>query len=282
MNQIITYPFPILSKNTFNFMSYNLGFCAGHLGLEGIVYPKSFIQDNIHRICNTVNTHSIDILCTQEIDISSRRSYYINQIDTIATQCRFPYVYISESWHKRWVPYPTTLNFKKQFGPTHAGQAIFSKFPILTASTKLFSKPKTNSFIYNFFYIDRLAQSCIFKVTDTQCLQVINCHLDAYSDATRHIQAKQMCDMVQHERVVFCGDFNSEKESIAVQTIESNTQSCDAFQDNPEVTFPSNGAYRRLDYIFSSPLVKSAHSKVITNDTISSDHFPIMTSLTLV
>lgn len=278
MNHITHYPFPSLSKNKINVMSYNVGFCSGHLGLNGITYPKSFIQDNLNRICKTVTSNNVDVLCVQEIDIASRRSYYINQIEHIAKNCEFPYVYSSQTWKKRWVPYPTTLNFKKHFGKTEAAQVIFSKFPIINATTEVFRKPQSNSWIYNLFYINRLTQSCVLQLNKDQCLQVINCHFDAYDGAERDIQTKQTLAMIQHERVIVCGDFNSGKGLNNIDCSEKRSLT-DVFQNQQTVTFPSNHPTRRLDYILISHTLSSENAKVLTTDDISSDHCPIMSTL---
>jgi len=282
MDQIITYPYPTISKTNFNLMTYNLGFCAGNLGLKGRVYSKKFIVDNLSRICSTVTQENIDILCVQEIDLKSRRSFFIDQIDFIAKSCQFPYVFLVGTWNHKWVPYPSVLDIRKQFGPTVACQAIFSKFPLSSPHTLEFRKPKSNTAIYNFFYINRLSQFVTVKISENRTFKLCNIHFDAYHSDEREDQAKQTIQEITEEDVVFCGDFNcktnSEEETLSGFTSNGFNEVLSA-KHIP--TFPSCDPKERLDYIFCSKGITVNHANVLKKDSTSSDHFPVTANLSV-
>jgi hypothetical protein len=64
---------------------------------------------------------------------------------------------IAINWDKRYVPFPY-WPITQQFGRTLSGQSILSRFPIQNHERHVLDRVAGNNWIYNAFYLDRLAQ----------------------------------------------------------------------------------------------------------------------------
>ena len=276
-------------------MTYNIGFSAGLDGLLGAIHSKFKITKNLEAISRCVNRYQPDILAVQEIDIKSKRSCFINEVDYIKTACQFPYVAIAITWDCFYVPYPISFNFKTHFGRTKAANVIFSKYPLIENKTLVFSKPKNNPWWYNLFYLNRLAQFVTIQHPSGQYFDIINIQLDAFHSQERNTQLSQILSRLKTLKNphILCGDMNS---------IPKFQQKKAPFIDEPEVTYfstviqrlsktyqikpyyntyPSNAPNRQLDYILVSEGLTRASLDLAAADGYPSDHLPLTSAILL-
>lgn len=295
-------------SNTLRLMTYNIGFGGGLENEEGRAESKELIEKNLSDIVRLVNEENPDVLCVQEIDIYSRRSHGIDQVEYLAKACNFPYIATAITWNKKWVPHPLGLNFKKQFGFVFAAQVVFSKYPIESQAVIKLEKPSSNPFWYNWFYLDRLLQTVTIKIAD-KLFNVGNIHLEAFDQEAR---IQQVNYLLNHAYIssssldVLVGDFNTiHKEwtnqtsfpnepkisfdhDESIQAILAKSGLIEVFQVNRTnanlkdfFTFPSNNPNRQLDYVFyNQNKVELKNAQVIT-ESLASDHFPINVDLAL-
>ncbi|MFT5171657.1 MAG: endonuclease/exonuclease/phosphatase family metal-dependent hydrolase, partial [Candidatus Marinamargulisbacteria bacterium] len=236
----------------------------------------------------------------QEIDLASKRSCFINQVDYISRTCNFPFFAFAYTWDLKWVPYPFTLNPINHFGKVLAGQAVFSKFPILDQTITTFPKPRANNPLYNSFFLDRVLQTVTLQLETDFGVNIHNVHLEAFHKEARLNQIRSIVDLLQKPKIalpsIILGDFNA----IAQGSIE-----IDRFPDSPNIdygkdptletllnlnewdevgsekpdlkTFPSDSPNRRLDYIFYSNAAFSLDETFVDpNVNGASDHLPIL------
>ena len=281
-------------------MTYNIGFGNGVLDKFKIKTNRDAVLSNLSEIVSVINTAKPDILLVQEIDRDSDRSFGIDQVQYILDHTHFSDFSYSQTWSKKWIPFPYSLNPKNHFGKVDAGQAVFSVFPIQSEERLVFDKPESNSWIYNLFYLDRILQIVDIQVSETETLKVGNVHLEAFNKETREKQAKRIRSLHdQYEFDVLGGDFNAihpnsaqNKGSIdepelvyaddkTLSHLESGKLLVSdlSLLDVRDYTFPSDAPSRRLDYFFSNPLKYSLQSPHIFSEANGSDHLPYSINL---
>ena len=282
--------------NTLKVATYNIGFGAGLEGLQGKRVNKEVVLSNLNSICDTLASENLDVLCVQEIDISSYRSHFIDQVSFIKTKFGFSHVSICNVWKKWWVPYPATLKIWHQFGFVNAAQVVFSKHPIVTKSITKLCRRLDKGSLYNFFYIKRKIQDVGILVNDS-LVHILNVHLEAFDKNTRDTQMKSLSDYLNKLSTPFIvmGDFNTIPENEKNREFDSKYLKEDFTEDRAitlltkykssndcltDYTFPSDVPLCRLDHIFLS---EQFHFKnVIVKNTLASDHLPVVALIKLV
>lgn len=293
-------PIPVTTRaKHLTLMTYNIGFAGGLEGLDGQVPSASKTRTNLDAMISTIKAQNPDILAVQEIDLDSRRSTYINEVEYIAQKAGYPYFAVAFTWDCRWVPHPMGFQFRKQFGKVLAAQAIFSKYPILSQSQLRFKKPRKNFWIYNLFYLERVAQTVQIDVGAPDPITVVNVHLEAWHPEERAIQTKAIRDQLAKngtESTFLMGDFNA---------IPASATQRNGFIDDPKddyrgdeslhpittllseilpspghFTYPANQPTRRLDYIFYGTEFKLVDGRVVSS-AVGSDHLPVVGEFTL-
>lgn len=282
-------------------MSYNIGFGAGLNGLKGVTYPKSLIEKNLDTISKTIIQQNPDVLCVQEIDIRSKRSYKIDQVQYIAKKCGYPYVAVAYTWNRYYIPFPFTLDIRKHFGKVLAGQAIFSKYPIKSHVVLALPEVSSKPWWYRFFYLHHVLQIVTIQYK-SQTIDIANLHFEAFDKNTRQKQADfvayELEDTYKKLPILIAGDFNAietQASSLIFEDEPNNDYGSDntlgffkriAFlynaTDTIGFTFPANKPNRQLDHIFySQNFFKKTLSKRCDNEKEASDHLPIYAEFTV-
>jgi endonuclease/exonuclease/phosphatase family metal-dependent hydrolase len=276
-------------------MTYNIGFSAGLDGLLGAIHSKFKIIKNLEAISRCVNRYQPDILAVQEIDIKSKRSCFINEVDYIKTACKFPYIAIAITWNCFYVPYPISFNFKTHFGRTKAANVIFSKYPLIENKTLFFSKPKNNPWWYNLFYLNRLTQFVTVQHPSGQYFDIINIQLDAFHSQERNTQLSQILSRLKTLKNphILCGDMNSvpefqKKKAPFIDEHEIDYSSTvmktlsKQYKITPHYnTYPSHSPNRQLDYILASERLNRSSLNIASVDGYPSDHLPLIADIIL-
>lgn len=291
-------------------LSWNIGYGQG-LGSEGsdhyAIKTKTEFDKTISDISLVIKESGADIVLIQEADFRSKRSYYQNQLKIISELAHFPYAARAVSWRANYVPFPYwPLN--RHFEKVVSGGMILSKFPITKNKIQLLEKPKKNPWWYNFFYLFRFSQVVHLKIND-RTFKIVNSHLEAWDQNNRIEQAKLLYERFNewNDILVFGGDFN---------TVPTNSEKKDHFNGYPDdhyvdditlsifnkfkflketvtdaefkqdekkyFTFPSNHPDRKLDYLFVKNDCGVLEFKILKSEAgVLSDHFPIMTKITI-
>ncbi len=87
LSQRITYshskPLDNFEPETISLMTYNIGYLSGMTNNKPVKPEKEFFEKNMSTFLNNIKTDSPDIVGFQEIDYFSKRSYDIDQMQTI-------------------------------------------------------------------------------------------------------------------------------------------------------------------------------------------------------
>ncbi len=283
-------------------MTCNCGYFSGMRNNLPGNPSKDFYMKNINEFYKTVKRTGAEIICLQEIDLNSNRSYYINQSEYLAEKLGFLNHAFTVNWNKRYVPFPYWPP-SAHFGRMLSAQSVISRYPILNNERIILRKPP-NPFYYNRFYLDRLIQDVKIKLGE-ETLVILNIHLEAFDKDNREYQAKYVIDYFKNHYknrypVIILGDFNSvppdalkksgfpdepetdydNEATIQLFYDEESLKEAAPKTDKIECTFPSAVPDRKLDYIFyTHKFIKFLSSSVYRID--SSDHLPLLMEFVL-
>lgn len=285
-------------EDTFRLMTYNMGYLSGMTNNKAVGRKKSLFDVNMDRMVRLLNEKEVDVVCLQEIDFNSKRSFFVDQLNELAEQCRYSHASRVINWDKKYVPFPywpVTMHF----GGVLSGQAILSKFPIQD-NERIILTAADYAFYYNAFYLDRLAQVDIVSIGGRDVL-VINVHFEAWDARAREQQARELIALYKkYEKeypILMVGDFNSTPPgSTAPYMVEKTIESILEIEGmemaiglerylNDEAsyfTFSSVDPTIKIDHIFyNSSKIKVINARVVKEASDISDHLPVMADIIL-
>lgn len=291
----LTYDVEVSAANdgdTLTLVSYNIGYLSGLTNQAAVARPKTLFEKNLATVIDTFRPLNADIIAYQEIDLASKRSYNVNQLEALAHALGLAQAGLAINWNKNYVPFPY-WPISAHFGKVISGQAVLSRYPITENQRTVLAKVASRPFFYNAVYLDRLAQATKIDINN-QSLMVINVHLEAFDNPTRFIQTHTVRELAETYAkdypVVVVGDFNS-----AVNRPEEGDRSIEIMAESPlftaalakdqwtnQPTFPSDSAAHKLDYLFYTPAtIELKETRVITEVGTASDHLPLMMTFSL-
>ena len=286
-------------KDTFRVMTYNIGYLSGMTNNLPVVASKDLHSDNLTAAISFLKNSEADFIGMQEVDYAAKRSYMVNQLDSLAKYCDYGYGAKAVNWDKKYVPFPYWPP-SVHFGETIAGQALLSKYPVLETKRIAMDKPESAPFYYKAFYLDRLIQ--VSTVDVGQPLVVLNVHLEAFDTETREKQAKYLMDVFNKYAsdypVLLIGDFNA-RPPFASETV-TEEMSISSFLDAEGIasaitktrygqnekayfTFDTEEPYEMIDYIFyTEDKIKMINAGVSPQAGQISDHLPVWMDFVLI
>ena len=222
----------INKENSINLMTWNTGYGAlderqdccwdGGKGVYG--ESKEVVQENINALKSKINEIDPDIFFVQELDLDSKRSFYINELGSFRETFDQKYNNtFARNFKAGLVPSPLS----QMTGKVDAGIATFSKFSI--NDSERVQLPIPFSWPMKLFNLKRclLVTRMPIKDSDKE-LVMINLHLEAYSsEEGKAKQANQLMGLMKEEYekgnyVVAGGDFNQTFNSIDLNKYPNN------------------------------------------------------------
>jgi endonuclease/exonuclease/phosphatase family metal-dependent hydrolase len=292
------------SGKTLKMLTWNISFAYGS-GSEGNGYeprPAEVMAERLRGIGAAIRGSGADIVLLQEVDFDSHRSGHVDQAAELARTTGLRYVARAVNWQAGYVPFPY-WPIARQFGAICAGTAVLSRYPITVNEVTRFPKPRSNSWIYNLFYLFRSSQRVVVRCGGGEVV-VFNNHLESMDKENRQEQARLLVARVNGEaaggRVLVGGDFNTVPEGASkrsdfaddprddyrgdkTMSIMSQLKgmkevvSAEAYRakEADYFTFPSTEPSRRLDYLFVSAGTQVKAAEVVQTGELS-DHLAVM------
>lgn len=303
----------LLEDSSFTILSWNIGYaglgadmdffydggkqvrCSREQTLENLKSIKHFLTLN----------KKIDFIQLQEVDVDAKRSYGINEKDSIGKL--FPH-YLSlfaYNYFVKYVPVP----FSEPMGKVEAGLLSLSKF-IPTEATR-YPFPGNYDWPTSLFMLDRCFIASRYKMKNGKELMIVNTHNSAYDDG--HLKQQQLdylINFLQQELnkgnyFVVAGDWNqnppgldiskynnySDSDKFILSTIDKTL-----FPSDWQWIFDKNNATNRsnvkpylkgksgttvLDFFLISPNLKSNFVVTIDLDFQNSDHQPVIMNFSI-
>ena len=223
-------------------MSYNTQHCLNFVTRE--------IDYDI--IVDTIKTCEADIIGLQEIRDKNQSAEYPAQAKIIAERLGY-YYYFAEA-----------IRFDGKYA---YGNALVSRYPIVSAETVMIPDPKTRG--YDGYYETRCLLKAVIDVAGG--LNVLVSHFGLNPD--EQINAVEtVVGKLPKERCVLMGDFNMQPDDPILKPIMERL--CDTAHvfDSPKLSFPSDDPTDKIVYIFVSEDLR-VHAADIPA-IVSSDHRP--------
>jgi endonuclease/exonuclease/phosphatase family metal-dependent hydrolase len=231
------------------FMSYNTQHCLNFITRE--------IDFDI--IADTIKKCEADIIGLQEIRDEGQDADYQSQAKIIAEKLGYHYYYFAEA-----------IRFK---GVNPYGNAIISRYPIISAETIMIPDPEIKK--YDGYYETR----CLLKATIDvgNGLNVLVSHFGLNPDEQENA-VETVISNISEKSCVLMGDFNMDPDDPLIDKIREKLR--DTGMGLDEKTFPSDAPMRRIDYIFVSPNIKVLRTE--TPSLVVSDHLPYVVEIELI
>ncbi len=145
-------------------MIWNIGYCGlsddmdfFYDGGKQVRTSKGNVFENFDFVKSTLkNNDSLDFILLQEVDLHSKRSYYINELDSFTHILQGFYNYFGKNYDVTFVPSPVT----NPLGRVKSGLVSFTKYN--PKSVKRYSFPGNYSWPVKLFMLDRCFWLTVF------------------------------------------------------------------------------------------------------------------------
>jgi endonuclease/exonuclease/phosphatase family metal-dependent hydrolase len=169
-------------------MTWNIRFAAGRLAVfydgRGDRYniTKQEVIANLDRICTKINEADPDVLLLQEVDVESKRTAYVNQLQFILDHSNLSYAVYAPTWRADYVP-------SDGIGRMNSGIAILCKWPLQDGERIELPVRTDQSSLENYFWLHRCIVKTSLALPGRRSLSILNIHAESWGkDGTKKKQ----------------------------------------------------------------------------------------------
>ena len=202
------------TADTLLVMTWNIKFGGGDIDFwfdcwgDRVLMTKDEVLDNLERVVAKIIQVAPDVLLLQEVDVDSKRSAYLDQLQYILDSTDLNYGVYAAAWQVQFIP-------SDGLGRMNSGNAILSRWPL--SNTERISLPlrTDQDALTRYFYLRRNILRATVELPGYDSFVVVNVHTAAYSrDGTKqkHIDRfKEELDKTAGEGGLFvaAGDLNT-------------------------------------------------------------------------
>ncbi len=194
-------------------MTWNIKFGGGRIRFffecpgDRVIMERSEVIRHLEGIAEKIRQVDPDILLLQEVDIDSKRTAYVDQLQWLLEHTDLNHAVYASQWRSHYIP-------KHGLGAVDSGNAILSKWPLQKARRVALPLISTQNAVVQYFYLKRNVLEARLDVPGWGPLYVLNTHLSAFSkDGTRRKQVDTLESILdshnrQEHDFVAGGDFN--------------------------------------------------------------------------
>ena len=197
-------------------ITWNIGYCGLDKDMDffydggtKVFTPKAKCINNLLEVKKFLKQNdSLDFIFIQEVDKGSKRSYYINEYDSLTKALNGYSPFFAKNYDVFFVPVPPAT----PMGKVLSGLAIFSKFQ--PSSSVRYSFPGEYGFPKQLFMLDRCFLVNRYPLKSGKELIVINTHNEAFDPGQiRKAQMAYLKDFLLNEYrngnyIITGGDWN--------------------------------------------------------------------------
>ena len=289
------------AKNSSEITDSTLQLFLWNIGFAGLGAESDFFYDGgkMVRSSKALNTkywggiesvvrsqidENTDFILLQEVDVKSKRSRYVNQVETLSEASK--QANFATNYKVNYVP----LQLTKPLGKVKSGLLSLSMHAAKKATRVQF--PGSYSWPNKLFFLRRCALVQRFSLSFSEKeLVIINTHLSAYDDGSlKQQEMEYLKEMLETEYakgnfVIVGADWNQEPESEEIQSFLPNWEFVydDTTPTNRslEAPYTSTSTTKVIDYYLVSPNVKVNSVTTVDLDFAYSDHQPVQLAVTL-
>lgn len=204
---------PLGPTRSLTVMTYNLKFAGGRIDFffdchgDRVLMSKAEVLDNLDALAEKIRAVDPDILFLQEVDVGSKRSAFVDQLQWLLDHSGLNYGQYASHWKADFVP-------SDGLGAVDSGNAILSRFPLRSGTRIALALREEQSDIEQYFYLQRNLVTSKVVLPDGESVRLVGTHAAAYAqDGTKkkHIDRfKQEMDRFATEgTVIGAGDLNT-------------------------------------------------------------------------
>ena len=222
------HPAPPSNPAALKVMAWNVKYGACRIDFwfdfwgDRVQMSESEVTDCLTRVSALIREYDPDILMTEEIEVDSKRSAYIDQVRFLLENTNLRYAAYMSTWDSRYVP-------SEGVGRMNLGNAILSRYPIVRAE-RIRQEDRTDQDpLTATFYIKRAIGRAEVDVGGGRTVAAYVVHTEAYDqDGTKQRQIQQIHDVVKKETLpwVLGGDFNELPPVCDERAAEGTAESC--------------------------------------------------------
>lgn len=185
---------PAEAPDTLRVMNWNMKFGAGRIdfffdchGTRSLM-TRAEVIGHMSAMAEVVSSVDPDLLLVQEVDVESKRSAYVDQVQFLLDHTSLNYAVYASQWRADYVP-------SDGIGRVNSGTAILSKYP-LGPSTR-YALPEVPSYdaLKRYFYLQRNVLETQLLVAEREDIWVLATHAEAYSpDGTKRVHIDRFKD----------------------------------------------------------------------------------------
>lgn len=191
-------------------VAWNVKYGAGRIPFwfdcwgDRVQMSKAEVDENMARIHALIRELDPDVLMTEELEVNSRRSAYVDMVRSVLENTSLNYAAYYETWNSQYVA-------SEGVGRINLGNAIFSKYPIRRAERIRQEDRTDQGGLTKYFYIHRAVGRAELELGPDEHATALVVHTEAYdNDGTKQRQIEQVRELAAAEvwPTVVGGDFN--------------------------------------------------------------------------
>lgn len=202
------------SVDVITVMTWNIRFGAGTIPWFGdspgyrVMLKDDEVYENLTGIAAKIEAVQPDILLMQEVDVESKRTAYIDEVQWLLDHTYFNYATYASMWEAQVVP-------SDGLGRINTGNAILSRWPITEAIRIKLPQRGDQDALTKYFYLRRNILKAKIALPGLDTFYAVDIHASAFStDDTKKKQLeifKSELDKLVTLDIPFIagGDFNS-------------------------------------------------------------------------
>lgn len=213
-------------------LAWNIGYAGLGSNMDFFYDRGTKVRDtkertiaNLDSIRNFINRHSaIPFILLQEVDVNSKRSYHINQKDSIAKDTR-KHNTIALNYSSFFVPVPPT----EPMGKVKSGVVSYCDYEPIESVR--FAYPGMFGWPNRLFNLRRCMLVNRYKTSNNKDFVLINTHMSAFDDGSLKKQEMQfvkdfvIAEFEKGNYVLVGGDWNQSPPDFKITTFGDNFES---------------------------------------------------------
>lgn len=236
--------------NEIKVVTWNIRFGIGRFPFFGDSCGDSVIAENEHiqsimeKIADYINAMDPDIILLQEVDVESKRTGYMDQVQYLLDNTSMNFGCYASMWKADYIP-------SDGLGRMDAGNAILSKYELTDAERIQLRLRTDQSGLVQYFYLRRniLKAKVPSLATSNQDFYAVNIHATAFAtDDTKqkHIDTYlETLSEIENDGDIFVsgGDLNSVPPGSILDFCESDMCADDDYHTEGADPYHKDGSY---------------------------------------
>lgn len=295
-------------NSNISLMIWNIGYCGlsadmdfFYDGGKQVRTSKQNVLANFEAVKALLKQNdTLDFILLQEVDVKSKRSYRINQLEAFKNLLPDFVAYFGKNYDVKFVPSPIT----NPLGKVKSGLLSFSQNT--PKSVIRYSFPGNYSWPVSLFMLDRCFLVKRYPTNNGKELIVINTHNSAYDDGSLKKQQMEylkkflLAEFEKGNYIIVGGDWNQNPPDVDYSELKENSPT-KRFVLNPidldylpkswnwvyDPSTPTNrylnAPYQKgktitpiIDFYLMSPNIKPQFIKTLDLDFQNTDHQPVV------